>query len=391
MVRRLAAAVAAVAAVLLVAWLALREPPVAVETALADSGPLLETVEGTGKVRVRERFEVAAPVTGALLRIETHAGDTVKANQVVARVAPPGASPLDPRTRSELEARLTAALGAALEARAARDRARVAAEQANRALERARTVARGGALAEAGLDEAETQARGRAEERRMADGALQRAGAEAAAIRAALGPGGGGGGGTTVAVHAPVGGTVLRVLHESGGPVAAGAPLLEVGDLAGLELVVDLPSADAVRVRAGQAAVVTGWGGTGELRAVVRRVEPGAFTKVTPLGVEEQRVNVLLDPAGPGWGALGDGYAADVAVVVREHQGAVRVPSSALFRAGGAEALFVVSGGRARVTPVEVLGRAGGLAALGSGVEPGARVVIHPGDRVRDGVRVAAE
>jgi len=389
MARRLAVAAAA-AAVLLVAWLALRAPPIPVQTAVADRGSLSEIVEGTGKVRVRERFEVAAPVTGALLRIETHAGDTVKAGQVVARVASPGAPPLDPRTRAELEARLTAALGAEQEARAGRDRARVAAEQADRALERARAVASGGALADASLEEAEALARGRAEERRMADGALQRAGAEVAATRAALGPGGGGGG-AAVAVRAPVGGTVLRVLHESGGPVAAGTPLLELGDLGGLELSVDLPSPDAVRVRPGQAALVTGWGGAGSLRAVVRRVEPGAFTKITPLGVEEQRVYVLLDPAGPGWEALGDGYAADVAVVVREHQDAVRVPSSALFRADGADALFAVEGERARVTRVEVLGRAGGWAALAKGLEPGARVVIHPGDKVHDGVRVAAE
>ena len=389
MARRLAAAAAAVAAVLLVAWLALRAPPVQVQTALADRGPLAETVEGTGKVRVRERFEVAAPVGGALLRIGTHAGDVVRAGEIVARVASPASPPLDPRTRAELEARLGAALAAEQEARAGRERARVAAQQADRALERARAVASGGALADASLEEAEALARGRAEERHMAEGALQRTGAEAAAIRATLGTGSGGG--STVAVRAPVGGTVLRVLHESGGPVAAGTPLLELGDLRRLELSVDLPSPDAVRVRAGQDALVTGWGGAGPLRAVVRQVEPGAFTKVTPLGVEEQRVYVLLDPAGPGWEALGDGYAADVAVVVREHRDPVRVPASALFRAEGADALFVVAGERARLTRVEVLGRAGGRTALGKGLEPGARVVIHPGDQLHDGARVAAE
>ena len=165
--------------------------------------------------------------------------------------------------------------------------------------------------------------------------------------------------------------------------------LLEVDDLSSLELVVDLPSADAVRTRPGQRARLTGWGGGGALEAVVRRVEPGAFTKASPLGVEEQRVNVLLDPAGPGWEALGDGYAADVAVVVRRHEGVVRVPGSALFRAGTGEALFVVQDGRARLAPVEVAGRGGGLAALARGLEPGVSVIVHPGDRVADSVRVA--
>ena len=389
MTRRLLLAAAALAALVLVV-LALRDPPVPVETALADRGPLAETVEGSGKARVRERFEVAAPVAGALLRIEAHPGDQVKAGEVVARVASPGAAPIDPRTRAELLARLDAARGGEEEARAASDRARVASEQAERTLERARTAASGGALAAAGLDETEAQARARLEERRMAEAAVLRTGAEVAAVRAALGAGGGGGG-ATVGVRAPVSGTVLRVVHESGGPVAAGTPLLELGDLGALEVAVDLPSADAVRVRPGQAARVTGWGGGGALAARVRRVEPGAFTKVSPLGVEEQRVYVLFDPAGPGWEALGDGYAVDVAVVVREVADAVRVPSSALFRAGGAEALFVVEGGRARRVAVEVAGRSGGLAALARGLAPGARVVTHPGDRVGDGVRVTAE
>jgi HlyD family secretion protein len=153
-------------------------------------------------------------------------------------------------------------------------------------------------------------------------------------------------------------------------------------------VVVELPTAEAVRVRPGQAARLTGWGGAGALEARVRLVEPGAYTKVSPLGVEEQRVKVLLDPRGTGWEALGDGYAADVTVVVREHAEVVRVPSSALFRAGGGDALFLVDGGKARLVRVEVAGRSGGLAAVASGLEPGARAVIHPGDQVSDGVRV---
>jgi HlyD family secretion protein len=387
MTRRLVIA-AIVIAVAVLSALALRPARVEVETALSDRGPLAEVVEGTGHTRVRERLEVAAPVAGELLRVTVHPGDRVRAGQVVARVAAPAAPPLDPRTRSEATARLAAAQGAEAEVTAALARARVAAAQGERDLARARELARQGSTASAEAEAAEAEARARAEETRMAEAAVQRAGAEVAAARAALEPGGPGGG--TVLVRSPGGGTVLRVPRESGGPVAAGTPLLEVGDLSALEVVVDLPTADAVRVRPGQEARLTGWGQSQALEARVRLVEPGAFTKVSPLGVEEQRVNVLLDPRGPGWESLGDGFAADVAVVVREHADAVRVPSSALFSSAGGDALFLVDGGRARLVRVEVAGRAGGLAALASGLEPGARVVIHPGDQVSEGVRVRA-
>jgi HlyD family secretion protein len=387
MLRRVLAA-AAVLAVAALVVLALLPSPVEVETSPSDRGSLEELVEGIGKVRVRERYDVTAPVAGELARVAVHAGDRILVGQVVARVTAPEAPPLDPRARAEAEARLAAALGAATEARAAVARAGVAAAQAERDLARAREVAGGGSLAISELEGADALARGRAEERRMAEAALLRASAEVAAARAVVQ--GGRHGGRPVDVRAPASGAVLRVLRESGGPVSPGAPILEVGDLSALEVVVDLPSAEAVRTRPGQRARLTGWGGGGALDAVVRRVEPGAFTKVSPLGVEEQRVNVLLDPVGPGWEALGDGYAADAAVVVRRFEDVVRVPGSALFRAGAGEAVFVAERGRARLVPVEVAGRGGGFAALARGLEPGVPVVVHPGDRVADGVRVAA-
>lgn len=386
MLRRALIALALLGAVALVAW-ALRPSPVEVETSLSDRGPLEEVVEGIGKVRVRERYDVAAPVAGELARVAVHPGDVIRVGQVVARITAPGASPLDPRSRAEAEARLAAALGAEAEARAGFSRAGVAAAQADRDLARARDLASGGSVAAADLEGAEAAARSRVEERRMAEAALVRAGGEVAAARAVLRGGRRGGG--PVDVRAPAGGAVLRVLRESGGPVVPGAAILEVGDLSALDVVLDLPSSDAVRTRPGQRALLTGWGGAGALEAVVRRVEPGAFTKVSPLGVEEQRVHVLLDPAGPGWEALGDGYAADVAVVIRRHDDVVRVPGSALFRAGTGEALFVVEDGRARLVAVEVAGRGGGVAALAKGLEPGVPVIVHPGDRVTDGVRVA--
>jgi HlyD family secretion protein len=238
------------------------------------------------------------------------------------------------------------------------------------------------------LEAANAEATVRDEEARMSAASVQRAAADVAAARASLQ--GGGGSDTEVAVRAPADGTVLRVARESGGPVAAGAPLLEVGDPSRLEVVLDLPTPDAARVRAGQAATLTGWGGSEPLQAVVRRVEPSGYTKVSPLGVEEQRVDVLLDPVGPGWSALGDGYTVDAQVVVAQVDDAVRVPASALFRSGDGWALYAVEDGRARRRRVEVAARGGGAAAVQGGVHPGDRVLVHPGDEVEDGVRVSA-
>lgn len=386
--RRLTLAAAGLVAALAVA-VALRPRGVPAEAAAVDSGPVRVTVDWTGKTRVRDRYQVAAPVSGQLLRVEVHAGDRVAAGAVVARVGGAAASPLDPRSRAELAARLAAARAAAAGAVAAERRAEAAAAQARRDADRAEQLGREGSLAVQALESARAEARVREEERRMATSAERQARAEVAAAEAALGVGRRAG--ATVEVRAPVDGAVLRVLRESAGPVAAGAPILELGDPADLEVVLDLPTADAVRVHAGDRAVASGWGGGQGLAAVVRRVEPSAYTKISPLGVEEQRVDVLLDPVGDGWSTLGDGFSVDVQVVVEELPDAVRVPTSALFRYGEGWALYAIEGGRARRRGVEVAARGGTIAAIRQGVRPGDRVVVHPGDEVADGVRVTVQ
>ncbi|MBI5069511.1 MAG: HlyD family efflux transporter periplasmic adaptor subunit, partial [Deltaproteobacteria bacterium] len=280
-----------------------------------------------------------------------------------------------------------AARAAETQAGAALERSQAASVQAHADAARAEALAREGGLAAQALEAARAEDRVREEELHMAEAAVRRARAEVAAARALLG--GGGTGGAVVAATAPASGAVLRVLRDSAGPVAAGTPLLEIGEPARLEVVLDLPTADAVRVRAGQRALASGGAGESPLAAVVRRIEPSAYTKVSPLGVEEQRVDVLLDPAGAGWEALGDGFAVDVRVVVEELPEAVRVPSSALFRSGDGWALYVLEEGRARLREVEVTARGDGAAAIRRGVRPGDRVLLHPGDDVRDGVRVS--
>ncbi len=370
-------------------WFLAWPEAVPVEVQVAEKGSLRVTVEGIAKTRVRDRFEIAAPASGHLERISLRPGDPVARGDVVARIVGPAPAPLDPRARRELEARLEAARAAEARASASLDQARVASEQAGRDLERSITLGKALVIPPSDVEAARALERTRHEEVHMAEAALRQASAEVAVARAALGREGSQG--RPVEVRSPVAGAVLRVARESSGPVPAGALLLEVGDTSRLEVVADLPSADAVQVSPGDGGAVSGWGGGGTLAARVRRVEPAGFTKVSPLGVEEQRVNVILDPAGPGWEALGDAYSVDVSIVIREVPDAVRVPSSALFRHGEGWAVFALEGNRARLRPVSVVARSGGTAALDAGVAPGDRVVLYPGDRIVDAVRVRVE
>lgn len=377
----LAAVVVAGAAALL------RPAAVPAEAGRVERGTLEVTVEGTGRTRVRERYVVAAPVTGDLVRLDLHAGDAVAEGQRVATILP---SELDPRTRTALRARADAAVAAVAEARAALARARAAEDEAVRERDRVRALATASALPPRERDAAETIAVARAEETRMAGAAVRRLEREADAARAAVADAAARGDAWIAGVRAPASGRVLRVLRESGGPVEAGTPLVELGDPARLEVVVDLLTADAVRVRAGDRARVSAWGGDAPLAAVVRHVEPSAFTKVSPLGVEEQRVNAVLDPAGGGWEALGDGFSVEVAIVIDRRPDVLKAPASALFRTGGGWAVFAIEDGVARRRPVVVAARADREAAIAEGLREGDRVVLHPGDRIEDGRRVEA-
>jgi HlyD family secretion protein len=372
---------------------ALRPRPVPVESVRAARTSLTVAIEESGTVRIKDRFVVSAPVAGTLGRIAFEVGDTVKAGTPVAELAPMAAPLLDPRSRSEAEARVGAALSTEGQAGAQVARARAAQDQAEQDLVRTRRLSASGAVTEHVLEQAIFEARMRGEELQSALFGLKISGEQVRLARAALGRANGapGSAGRAVDVLAPVSGTILRIPQKSAGVVQAGTQLLELGDDTSLEVVVDLLTTDAVRVRPGSRVIVHGWGGA-DLKGRVHRIEPSAFTRVSALGVEEQRVNVIVDLEEPRtrWAQLGDGFRVEVRIVVAEVDRALTLPLGAVFRSGNHWAVFRVDGGVARTTPIAVGHRAEALVEVAEGLPEGAEVVVHPGDRVRDGVRVEA-
>jgi HlyD family secretion protein len=297
---------------------------------------------------------------------------------------------LDERTRAEAEARLGAVLSAVGQARAQAARARAARDLAEQELGRVRRLAQGQAVTPQAVDQAAFEARMRAEELTSAQFAGKVAEEEVRMARVALGRDGPRARDRHVDVLAPVSGQVLRVQQKSAGVVQAGAPLLEIGDPAALEIVVDLLTTDAVHVQPGTPVVIGGWGGSDALAGRVRRVEPSAFTRPSALGVDEQRVNVVvaLVDARPRWAALGDGYRVEARLVLWRSEDVLQVPPGAVFRRGEGWAVFSVDGGVARLQPVTIGHRGETGVEILSGLNPGATVAVHPGDRVKEGARV---
>jgi HlyD family secretion protein len=371
--------------------LALRPRPVPVDIATAARGSLVVAIEETGIARVKDRYVVSAPVSGSVSRQILEPGDPVREGDAVAEIAPSLSPLLDARTRSEAQARLSAALSTQGQAQALHGRAKVAEELARDELSRARSLAVGGSLPGQDLDRAEFEARMRSEELSSAVFAVKVAAEQVRVARAAL-AGEGAARDRHIDVLAPASGRVLRVHQKSEGVVQAGTPLLEVGNPEALELVVDLLTTDAVRVLPGTPVTIQRWGGDGTLAARVRKVEPSAFTKLSALGVEEQRVNVIAaftDPR-PDWAALGDGFRIEARLVLWEGGDVLKVPQGAAFRHGDGWAVFRVDSGKVRLTPVQTGHRGETEVEVLGGLEPGAEVAVHPGDRVKDGARVEA-
>jgi HlyD family secretion protein len=374
---------------------ALLPDPLPADFQEVERGTLQVTLDHEGRTRVRDRYTVTAPFTGRILRITLEPGDSVEAGRtVLATFRPDLPVMLDPRTRASAEARRQSAQASLEGARAERERARAEREFALAALERAKRLHTDGILAREQLDAAETDARARSEAYQAAEAAVRAAQHDLEAAQAALLEGGDTTGVPmrTLELRSPVTGVVLRRMHESETPVPAGEPLLEVADPADLEVIADYLSTDAVRIRPGMPVLFERWGGEEALRGRVRRVEPAGFIKISALGVEEQRVWVVMDFEDPydAWKALGDGYRVETRVVVWERDDVLKAPVSALLRNGGGWAVFVEERGRARLRPVEVGQRSALRAEILEGLQEGERVIVHPSDSIRDKARVKA-
>jgi len=389
--RHVALALAALAVVGLLV-LALRPRSQLVDVGVVHRGALRVTVDEDGTVRVRERHVVSSPLAGTLSRPELKAGDAVQADTVLARLVPVAPPLLDARTRAEVEARARSAADALRQAEASLARARSALELAEHEVERARSLAKAGSISREALDRAEFTSSTRSREVEMAARAADVTRHDLEVARAALLQTRGEGPATQQEwkVTAPVRGVVLRVLQESEGVVQPGTPLFELGDLDALEVVADLLTTDAVAVRPGQEVLIERWGGDKTLHARVRRVEPSAFTKVSALGVEEQRVNVLADltDAAETRVGLGDRYRVQVRVVTVDAPDVLLVPTGAAFRQGTGWAVFTIEDGRAHLRRVELGWRNDTEAEVLSGLTAGQRVALYPGEALRDGTRV---
>jgi HlyD family secretion protein len=370
--------------------IALWPKTVAVDASAASRGPLVVTVDEEGVTRVRDRFVLYAPAAGRVLRIELEPGDEVKRGTVVTRVRPETPPLLDARARSEAEAAIETARATVGRARADEQRARTTLAQAERELARARELARNELAAQQVLDTREAEARAAQDAVDAAVFASRAAASELQRSEARLRPPPADARGRDLDVTSPIDGVVLKRLHESESVVPAGEGLVEVGDPRRLEIVADLLSADAVKVKPGARVMVEQWGGDKVLDARVRRIEPAGFTKISALGVEEQRVNVVIDFVNPveAWAALGDAYRVEVRIVVWETADALKVPTSALFREGEAWAVYVLADDRAARTIVELGRQTGQEAEVVQGLSDGARVILHPSDTLTDGARV---
>jgi HlyD family secretion protein len=387
--RALLAVVVAAAAVGVV--LALRPRPVPVDAAPVTSGPLIVAVEESGKTRVKDRYIVSAPSTGSISRLPLDPGDLVAEGQTLAEIAPSASPLLDQRARAQAEARLGAALSAVNQAQAQTTRAAAGRELAEHDLTRVQRLAKGGAISQQAVDQAEFQARMRKQEESSAAFAAKVAAQDLRLARAALaGDRAGSARDGHVDVIAPVSGRVLRVMQKSAGIVPAGAPIIEVGDPAALEVIVDLLTTAAVQVTPGTPVAIDGWGGEGTLNGRVRLIEPSGFTKASALGVDEQRVNVVVAITDPHdrWAALGDNYRVETRLVLWRGENVVQVPQGAIFRHGDGWAAYRVDRGRTSLITVQPGHRGDANVEITSGLSVGETVAVHPGERVKDGGRV---
>lgn len=387
----------------LLIWAALRPPAQLVSVQTARRGALIQSFNEEGKTRLKASYAISAPVSGNLQRIALEPGDKVSVGQVLAMIEPATSGLLDARSRARAQADIRAGQNqqAAADQRIAA--ARAAWQMAEASLRRVESLQASQLVSRQSLDQARAQAASAAAELAAARAESQVALQRVAAARAVLAQEGrSDADASALAVKAPVAGVVLRRPMQSAVPVMAGQVLMEIGDAAQLEIEADVLSSDAVRLAPGMAARIQRWGGEGVLEATVTRIEPGGFTKVSALGVEEQRTRVILDIKSPHaqWAALGDAYRVELEFILQQEADALQVPAGALFRSSApanandagepAWALYRVVNGRARRTPVSIGLRSATAVQILSGLNEGDRVIVQPDERIEEGSRVEA-
>lgn len=397
MKRKIMIGVALLLVLALLVW-AFMPRPAEVEIASVTQGRFERTVQEDGKTRLRDRYVVSTPLMGRVARIELKQGDTVEMDAAVATLWPVSPSLLDERSRAEQVARTGAMQAAVAKTQANMERAKAALDQASTELKRSETLANQGFVSPTQNETGRLNVRLREKELESARHEEAAARYELEQSRIALRqfaqstPSTPENQKRAFVIKSPVSGKVLKVVTQSEGIVTAGTPLLELGNATQLEVVVDILTEDAAQIKPGSVVQLSNWGGPDVLLGQVRLIEPAAFTKVSALGVEEQRVNTIIDitSAPEKWRTLGDGFKVDVRVLVQVVENAVKVPVSALFPVGARSALFVLDKGRARLKEIEVAARNGVEAWVKSGLTPGTQVIVYPDTKLRNGDRVKA-
>ena len=366
-------------------WLMLRPTPVLVEVACATHGPMRVTVDEDGETRAHDRFTVAAPIPGRMLRVALEEGDAVREKQIVAMIEP---LPLNQQQREEVLGRVAAAEAAKREADARAEHAREDFEQSQRDRKRAEQLGQEKVISAQALEQSRNAEVTSGEELQAARFNAMAARFAVEVARAGLvGISGGDSGHKVISLHSPVAGRVLRVVEKSERVVLAGSPVIVIGDPGQIEIVTDVLTTDAVNIKPGAPAFLEGWGGDHPLRARVRLVEPAGFTKISALGVEEKRVNVIADFVDPPEG-LGDGYRVETRIVIWEATDVLKIPGSATFRGRDGWSVFVIDNGRARRRVVQIGHRNQIEAEVLGGIAIGDQVILHPSNQLREGARV---
>jgi HlyD family secretion protein len=384
---------AALCTIALLIWIFAPKPAL-VDVASVTTGRFEVAIEEDGKTRLRDRYIVSTPVAGKVARIALMEGDLVRSGAQITTVSPTEPAFLDARTEDEMRARVGAIEAAWRRTSVNIERAKAALDQAANAMKRSQTLAQQGFISPTQNEAEELNLRLREKELESAKQDEHAARHELEQARAALrqyAKPASSNSARVWQVTAPINGKVLKVVQQSEGTVPVGTPLVELGDPSNLEVIADILTADATQLTAGMPVRINAGESNMRIEGRLRLVEPAAFTKVSALGVEEQRVRAVIDITSPPqqWRALGDGFRVDVRILIQTVESAVKVPASALFPLDSQFGAFVIEGGRARQRPVSIAARSSTEAWIKQGLEPGAQVIVYPPSSLKDGARVA--